>query len=217
MQINRTGVRFIINNTLLWLVVVVLFWLLCNSLAVNIAVTFVGCYFAFFVFYFHRIPRRDALIDDSLVIAPADGTIVSIEEVEEDEFFHDRRIRVSVFMTFFNVHINWYPVSGEIVYYRYHPADKFVAAHTKNSDLNEHTSIVVATDGGKEIMFRQIAGIIARRIECEAEEGKRCDQCGTVGMIRFGSRVDVFLPADAEILVNRGDIMRGQLTPLARI
>ena len=154
---------------------------------------------------------------DGLVLAPADGKVVVIEETEESEYFHDRRIRISVFMTFFNVHVNWYPVSGEVRYVNYSPGGKVFAMHSKSSEKNEHTSIVVRTDGGTEIMFRQIAGIVARRIEYDAVEGSRCTQGDLMGMIRFGSRVDVFLPLDAKLLVSKGDLVRGCITPLAKL
>ena len=120
-------------------------------------------------------------------------------------------------MTFFNVHVNWYPVSGEIRYVKYNPGGKVFAMYSKSSEKNEHTSIVVRTDDGTEILFRQIAGIVARRIECDAEQGSRCTQGDLLGMIKFGSRVDIFLPLDAKLLVSKGDLVRGRITPIAKI
>lgn len=217
MTIRKSGVKFIVFHFLVWVVAAALCWIFCGRSGVSIAVTAVGLYMSFFVATFFRIPDRNAVRDDSLVISSADGNVISIGEVEENEYFHDRRIRVSVFMTFFNVHVNWYPVSGEVRYVSYNPGGKVFAMHSKSSDKNEHTSIVVRTEGGTEIMFRQIAGIVARRIECDAAKGDRCTQGDIMGMIRFGSRVDMFLPADARILVSKGDLVRGRITPLAKI
>ncbi|MBR3030239.1 MAG: phosphatidylserine decarboxylase family protein [Bacteroidales bacterium] len=217
MTIRKSGIRFIVLHFLCWVVAAVLCWIFFGPSGVSIAVAAVGLYMSFFVATFFRIPDRKAVRDDSLVISSADGNVIHIEEVDEDEYFHDRRIRISVFMTFFNVHVNWYPVSGEVRYVNYIPGGKVFAMHSKSSEKNEHTSIVVRTDGGTEIMFRQIAGIVARRIEYDAVEGSRCTQGDLMGMIRFGSRVDVFLPLDAKLLVSKGDLVRGCITPLAKL
>ena len=217
MTIRKSGIRFIVLHFLCWVVAAVLCWIFFGPSGVSIAVAAVGLYMSFFVATFFRIPDRKAVRDDSLVISSADGNVIHIEEVDEDEYFHDRRIRISVFMTFFNVHVNWYPVSGEVRYVNYSPGGKVFAMHSKSSEKNEHTSIVVRTDGGTEIMFRQIAGIVARRIEYDAVEGSRCTQGDLMGMIRFGSRVDVFLPLDAKLLVSKGDLVRGCITPLAKL
>ena len=217
MKIYKSGRKFITVHALLGVVAAVLFWVLCRSTAVNIAVTAVGLYMSFFVATFFRIPDREPLIDDSLVVSPGDGNVIAIEEVDEDEYFHDRRIRVSVFMTFFNVHVNWYPVSGQIRYFKYNPGGKVFAMYAKSSEKNEHTSIAIRTDAGTDILFRQIAGIVARRIECVAVEGARCRQGDLVGMIKFGSRLDIFLPPGSEILVSEGDLVRGSVSAIARI
>lgn len=217
MTIYKSGRRFVALHALLWVVAIALFWALCGSAAVNIVVTAVGVYMSFFVATFFRIPDREMTAGAGDVISPADGTVVNIEEVHEGEFLHKRCIRVSIFMTFFNVHVNWYPVSGVVRYFKYHPGDKFIAMHAKSSDKNERTSIVVTTDSGTDILFRQIAGLVARRIECNAGEGERCAQGNIVGMIKFGSRVDVFLPLNAQVLVKKGDLVRGRITTLARL
>ncbi len=217
MTIRKSGIRFIVLHFLCWAVAAALCWIFCSSTGVCIAVTAAAIYMSFFVATFFRVPDRKAVCDDSLVISAADGNVINIEEADEDEYFHDRRIRVSVFMTFFNVHVNWYPVSGEVRYVNYIPGGKVFAMHSKSSEKNEHTSIVVRTDDGKEIMFRQIAGIVARRIECDAEQGNRCIQGDLMGMIKFGSRVDVFLPLGTTLLVSKGDLVRGRITPLAKL
>lgn len=217
MKIRRSGIRFITLHFLCWALIAVLCWIFCDSLTAKIAVTAAGLYFSFFVITFFRIPERKATLDDALVISPADGNVINIEEVEEDEYFHDRRVRVSIFMTFFNVHVNWYPVSGVIRYFKYHQGGKIFAMYAKSSEKNEHTTIVVRTGSGTDIMFRQIAGIVARRIECDAVEGSSCNQGELVGMIKFGSRLDVLMPVGTTLLVSKGDLVRGSITPLAKL
>ena len=217
MKIRRSGVKFIIFHFLAWVVAAALCWIFADSTAVKIAVSAVGLYMSFFVATFFRIPDRKPLIDDALVVSPGDGNVIAIEEVEEDEYFHDRRIRVSVFMTFFNVHVNWYPVSGEIRYVKYNPGGKVFAMYSKSSQKNEHTSIAIRTAAGVDIFFRQIAGIVARRIECDAVQGANCTQGDVLGMIKFGSRLDIFLPLGTELLVKKGDLVRGRFTPLAKL
>ena len=217
MTIRRSGVRFIVIHFLCWGVVAALCWLLCGSAKTGIIVSAVGLYLSFFVLLFFRIPDRKPLVDEELVVSPADGNVISIEEVDENEYCHERRIRVSIFMTFFNVHVNWYPVSGQIRYVKYNPGGKVFAMYAKSSHKNEHTSIAVRTAGGTDIFFRQIAGIVARRIECDAVEGATCTQGDLVGMIRFGSRLDVFLPLGSQILVKKGDLVRGSISAIARL
>ena len=217
MKIRRSGIRFIVAHFLCWAVAAALCWYFSSSQTLKIVVMAVGLYMSFFVLSFFRIPNRKPLIDDKLVVSPGDGNVIAIEEVDEDEYFHDRRIRVSVFMTFFNVHVNWYPVSGQIRYVKYNPGGKVFAMYAKSSQKNEHTSIAIRTAGGTDILFRQIAGIVARRIECDAVEGASCTQGDVVGMIRFGSRLDIFLPLGSEVLVKKGDLVRGCLSAIARI
>ena len=217
MKIRRSGVRFIVIHFLLWAVAAALCWHFSHSQTLNIVVMAVGLYMSFFVLSFFRIPDRKPLIDDTLVVSPGDGNVIAIEEVDENEYFHDRRIRVSVFMTFFNVHVNRYPVSGQIHYVKYNPGGKIFAMYAKSSEKNEHTSIAIRTAGGTDIFFRQIAGIVARRTECDAVEGASCTQGDVVGMIKFGSRLDVFLPLGSEILVKKGVLVRGRISAIARI
>lgn len=169
-----------------------------------------------FVLYFFRAPRRRQLTDPEAVFSPADGKVVVIEEVEETEFLHERRIQVSVFMSLWNVHMNWYPVGGEVVYRKDHPGEYMVAWHPKSSTENERMTTVV--DNGKtKILFRQIAGLVARRIVNYAQEGKRVEQNTKCGFIKFGSRVDIFLPMDSEILVTLGQKVTGSQTKIAKL
>src|SRR5690606_13757687 len=168
------------------------------------------------VLQFFRNPRRRITTDDNLILCPADGKVVVIEEVAETEYFNDKRIQVSIFMSPINVHINRNPVSGVISFFRYHAGKYLVAWHPKSSTLNERTSIAVRTDSGKEVLFRQIAGAIARRIVWYVHEEQAVKQGEEFGFIKFGSRVDVFLPLDAKVNVKIGDRVSGGLTVLGR-
>lgn len=169
------------------------------------------------VLQFFRNPQRHTEVDIETVIAPADGKVVAMDEVEEDEYFKDKRIQVSIFMSPVNVHVNRYPISGEISYAKYHPGKYLVAWHPKSSTLNERTTVVVKHPGGSEVMYRQIAGAVARRIVMYAKEGMKVLQGTDSGFIKFGSRVDVFLPLDAEILVKVGEKTRGGEQVIAKI
>ena len=169
-----------------------------------------------FLMLFFREPARPLLHDDSLVYSPADGKVVAVEEVHEKEYLDEKRIQVSVFMSITNVHINWFPVGGEIAYFKYHPGKFMVAWHPKSSELNERTTTVVDT-GKHMILFRQIAGFVARRIVSYAKEGKDAGQNAKCGFIKFGSRVDVMLPPESEILVKIGDKVTGSQSPIARL
>lgn len=169
-----------------------------------------------FIVSFFREPQRPYVSDPSIVYAPADGKVVVIEEVEEKEYLGVKCIQVSVFMSITNVHVNWYPVSGTVEYFRYHPGKFFVAWHPKSSEENERTTTVVNT-GKYRILFRQIAGLVARRIVSYAKVGEPAVQNEKFGFIKFGSRVDLLLPPDAEILVNLNDKVTGSQTPIARL
>ncbi len=168
----------------------------------------------FLIFRFFRIPNRIYTIKENTVIAPADGIIVAIETVDEHEYFNDKRIQVSIFMSIHNIHINWYPVSGKIKYYKYHPGKYLVARHPKSSLLNEHSSTVIE-HGNKEILVKQIAGYVARRIVCNSVQGKSVDLGQELGFIKFGSRLDLLLPVDSKILVEMGEKTRGGITEIA--
>ena len=169
-----------------------------------------------FTLTFFRKPNRALYIDPKAVIAPADGKIVIIEEVVEQEYLKERRIQVSVFMSLFNVHANWYPVGGKIEYAKHHNGFFHVAWHPKSSEKNEHTTVVI-NQSGKKILFRQIAGLIARRIVSYATVGKEVPQCGQAGFIKFGSRVDLLLPLKSTIEVKTGEKVKGGQTVIARL
>ena len=168
-----------------------------------------------FLLRFFREPSRTATVNSSKVISPADGQVVAIEEVEETEFLKTRCIQISVFMSVWNVHINWFPSPGMIVYYRYHPGKYLLAWNPKSSTLNERTTVGVQLDNETTILFRQIAGFMARRVVCYAAEGKQVEQCSQVGFIKFGSRVDVFVPLNSKLKVKLNDKVVGTQTILA--
>jgi len=171
-----------------------------------------------FFAYFFRNPYRVVEIDDpSLIVAPADGTIVVIEPTEELEHFGDKRIQISIFMSVFNVHANWYPVAGKILKSLHHDGNHMVAYLPKSSTENERSTVVIETPAKTQILLRQIAGALARRIVTYAHEGRNCHLNEQLGFIKFGSRVDLFLPLDSEIFVQVGDKTTGNETIIARL
>jgi phosphatidylserine decarboxylase len=155
--------------------------------------------FWFFILWFFRSPKRVVVPDDNKIICPADGKVVVIEEASENEYFNDRRIQVSIFMSPLNVHENRYPVSGEVVYYKYHQGDYLVAWHPKSSTHNERTTIVLKAANGLDLLIRQIAGAVARRVICYSQVNNSVVQGEPLGFIKFGSRVDLFLPLDVKL------------------
>lgn len=167
---------------------------------------------------FFRIPiwRQTTILTDA-VISPADGIVAANEEVFENEYFQDRRRQISIFMSIYDVHINFFPFDGEVTYYKYHPGKFLLAFNPKSSTDNEHNTIILKDAKGREIMVRQIAGFVARRIVCDLEAGDEAVAGEELGMIRFGSRVDVFLPLDADVKVRIGDRTIGKETVLAKL
>jgi len=167
--------------------------------------------FGFYVLIlqFFRNPKRQTIIDDAHIIAPVDGKVVVIEEVFEKEYFKEKRIQVSIFMSPINVHVTRYPIGGEVVFSKYHPGKYLVAWHPKASEDNERTTVVIANKTSGEILYRQIAGALARRIVNYAEPQMQVIQGSDAGFIKFGSRVDVFLPLNAVIKVNLNDQVKG--------
>ncbi len=170
------------------------------------------------VLNFFRSPyRRFPFDSEGLVIAPADGTIVAIEEVMENEVLHTKCLQISIFMSVFNVHANWFPVNGTVKYVTHHNG-RFMAAYLpKSSTENERSTVVITTRNGVDVLTRQIAGAMARRIVTYAKTGEKCHVDEQMGFIKFGSRVDVFLPVDTEVLVEMDQKVTGNQTPIARL
>ena len=185
---------------------------------VSISLLTISVIFYLLVLNFFRSPRRHFVGDTrNVLVAPADGTIVAVEEVMENEYLHEKRIQVSIFMTIFNVHANWFPVNGTVTHVS-HQNGRFMAAYLpKSSTENERSTVVIKAENGQDILMRQIAGAMARRIVTYAEPGDECHIDEHMGFIKFGSRVDVFLPLDAEILVKLDDKTVGNMTQIARL
>jgi phosphatidylserine decarboxylase len=169
------------------------------------------------ILQFFRDPTRNWVTDDKAIIAPADGRVVVIEEVLETEFFKDKRLQVSIFMSPLNVHINRFPISGAVTYVKYHAGKYLVAYHPKSSTENERSTVVVTHADGKAILFRQIAGALARRIVYYCRENDRAVQGEQFGFIKFGSRVDLFLPLGTKVLVGLEEHVKGGITRIADI
>lgn len=167
------------------------------------------------VLQFFRNPNRKIVTNEQIVLCPADGKVVVIEEVEETEFFKDKRIQVSVFMSPINVHVNRFPISGIVKYVKYHAGLYLVAWHPKSSSENERTTVVVEGKNGQSVLFRQIAGALARRIVCYSKEGEIAKQGDEFGFIKFGSRVDIFLPLGTKVNVQLNEVVKGGITTLA--
>lgn len=170
-----------------------------------------------FIIWFFRNPERFGPSTPQDVIAPVDGKVVVIEEVEEKEFLKGKCIQLSIFMSPLNVHVNRYPVSGKVIYTQYHPGKYLVAFHPKSSELNERTTVVVETENKSQVLFRQIAGALARRIVLYAKEGDDAKAGAEYGFIKFGSRLDIFLPLGTEIFVKIGDKTKGGIQKIAEL
>lgn len=185
-----------------------------NLLTASLVIT-IGFYLI--ILQFFRSPKFERVVNEKQVIAPADGKVVVIENVVEDEYFKTERKQISIFMSPVNVHVNRSPVAGVVKYFKYHAGQYLVAWHPKSSTENERTTMVVDLGNGLEVLVRQIAGALARRIKWYVEEGQKLEQGGEFGFIKFGSRVDIFLPLDAEIKVNIDDKTKGGRTVIAEL
>ncbi|MBK8557280.1 MAG: phosphatidylserine decarboxylase family protein [Lewinellaceae bacterium] len=202
------GLTLILLNAAAWYrLPAIAFWLIVLASVVVYAL----------VLQFFRNPvRKLPAADNNLVYAPADGKICVIEQVMENEFFHEKRLQVSIFMSPLNVHVNRNPLSGKIAFFRYHPGKFLVAWHPKSSEENERTTVVYDT-GTVKILMRQIAGAVARRIRWYVHEGQDVVQGDDMGFIKFGSRVDLFLPLDAKVEVKMDEMVKGNKTVIARL
>ncbi len=216
MTIHREGYKTIAITALLFgLLNLVSFSFLSPTLPWLALVFFVVTLFVFgFIISFFRIPNRVLTIDDNKIICPADGKVVVIEEVAEVEYFKDKRIQVSIFMSPANVHVNRNPMSGEVIYNAYHKGKYLVAWHPKSSTENERWSVVTRNNHG-EILYKQIAGALAKRICNYTSVGQMVNQCDEYGFIKFGSRVDILLPVGTKIEVSLNQAVKGGVTVLA--
>lgn len=217
MYIHREGYWHILIATVAWIGLTALLYCFCYTLPWLFwplaAILFL---LWFWVLWFFRIPKRTFTKGDNLVIAPADGKVVVIEETMEPEYFKDKRLQVSIFMSPLNVHVNRSPITGKTAYMKYHPGKYLVAWHPKSSTENERTTVVIENNH-VTLLLRQIAGAMARRIKYYLQPGDAIEQTGEFGFIRFGSRVDVFFPVGTKLEVTIGQAVKGGQTVLAKI
>lgn len=217
-MIHREG-RTLLFVLLIVLVVIIygFDYFLPGQQVIRNIITGVGLIFFLIVLQFFRNPSRNTTKNPKHIIAPADGKVVVIEEAEEPEYIKGKCKQISIFMSPFNVHVNRMPAAGSISYFKYHPGKYLVAWHPKSSTENERTTVVVKTQNGTEVLFRQIAGALARRIKWYVKEGDKLDQGQEFGFIKFGSRVDIFLPLDVKVKVNINDVTTGGETVIAEL
>ncbi len=218
MTIHREGYKSIAIATMLFCVLnVLMFWFFGTSLLwLCILFFIVTLLFVLFVVSFFRIPNRVLTISDGKIICPADGKVVVIEETVDGEYFKDKRLQVSVFMSPLNVHVNRNPLSGDVVYNQYHKGKYLVAWNPKSSTENERHSVVIRK-GNVEILVKQIAGAVAKRIVNYLEVGQKVEQCQEMGFIKFGSRVDLLLPVGTKLNVQLNEVVKGGVTVIATI
>ena len=220
MRINKEGYKIIGISGVVCVLIWWLFYHLLESDASEVLL-WVGTAFLllfwFFIVAFFREPRRVRIHDADLGFAPCDGRVVVTENVRETEYLGREMLQISIFMSITNIHMNWVPVGGEVEYLKYHPGRFLVAWHPKSSTENERTTTVVRMPSGQQVLFRQIAGLIARRIISYMKVGHAVEQNSVCGFIKFGSRVDVLVPKDSELLVEIGDPVVGSQTPIARL
>lgn len=217
MQLHKEGYRVIAWSFLIIVIINYFLHKLNDIYWLNSIFSIVSLIFFMLIVYFFRFPARSVKALPNEVVAPVDGKVVVIEEVFEPEYFKDKRLQISIFMSPLNVHATRYPVSGKVIYSKYYKGKHLVAWHPKSSELNERTTIVVDNPVIGPVMFRQIAGAVARRIENYSKVGDEVQQCADAGFIKFGSRVDVFLPLNTEVDVVIGDKTRGGETIIAEV
>ena len=213
-KIHREG-RWIVLITVVLLLVLVVLTALFLSPLLNYLASALSLVVLILILRFFRVPGKRPFLDEHTITAPADGKVVVIEKVEQKEYLEGPCMQVSIFMSIHDVHINYFPVGGRISYQRYHPGRYLLARHPKSSELNERNSVGIESPHGR-ILVRQVAGYVARRICSYAEEGAPAIQGSEMGFIKFGSRLDLFLPLDASIMVKPGDRVHGGITPVAR-
>ena len=214
---NKEGFKIIINTFLLCAAIALASEYLIENFWIQKSLQVASVVIMVLVLQFFRNPKRVTVLNDHHIISPVDGKVVVIEEVFEKEFFKDKRLQVSIFMSPINVHVTRYAISGSVVFSKYHPGKYLVAWHPKSSELNERTTVVVENKTVGQILYRQIAGAVARRIVNYAKVGDKVVQGTDAGFIKFGSRVDVFLPIGTQINVKKDQIVKGGQDCIAEI
>lgn len=212
---HKEGKASIIIAFIFTIVTMSAIWLIEMPQWLQIALSVVSISLLFIILQFFRNPKRNTVLSDSTIVSPVDGKVVVIEKVQENEYFKGERLMISVFMSPINVHVTRYPVGGEVAYSKYHPGKYLVAWHPKASEENERTTVVVNHKNGKQVMHRQIAGALAKRIMNYAQEKDTIVQGTESGFIKFGSRVDIYLPVDTPVLVALDQKVKGGETVLA--
>jgi phosphatidylserine decarboxylase len=215
--IHREGFRWIGIALLIGIIISILFWYLPIPPLVGWVAWAAGMTWIIILLQFFRVPKRLAGTDPQRLYSPADGKVVVVEKTNVSEWLDGEYTQISVFMSPVNVHINWYPVSAEVSYYKYHPGAYLVAWHPKSSELNERSAVGLTLASGEKLLLRQVAGVLARKIVCYAKVGEKAEPGNEMGFIKFGSRVDLFVPTHWEILVKPGDKVIGSISALARI
>lgn len=215
-KIHKEGYPTIFYSTLILVSINFILFYFIEKSVIKELVLVLSFFIVTMLIYFFRNPKIKPTLDNNLIVSSADGKIVTIKKVYEGEYFNEERIQVSIFLSVLNVHLNRYPLGGIVKYSKYHPGKYLVAFHPKSSSLNERTSIVVENDTFGSILFRQIAGLLARRIVNYSEVGKDVKQSDEQGFIKFGSRMDLFLPLNSELLVSKGDKVKAGITPIAK-
>lgn len=217
-KIHQEGLNILAILLAILLVINFPAWLFIRPIAIPVTFSVISGIIYLLVLNFFRSPRRNFRGDrDNVVVASADGKVVALEETYEDEYLHCRCIQLSVFMTVLNVHTNWFPVDGEVLYVAHH-SGRFLSAYLpKSSTENERSTVVIRAHNGQDILMRQVAGALARRIVTYARPGDEASINDHMGFIKFGSRIDLYLPLDAEILVKLGDKTTGGVTEVARL
>ena len=212
---HKEGHRIIITSLLITSCLIITLEYSINSVELKFLLKLLCLIFFVLILQFFRNPKREIETNDKKILAPADGKIVIIKEVFEKEFYNEKRLQVSIFMSPFNVHVTRYPVGGEIIFSKYHPGKYLFAWHPKSSELNERTSVVIKNKVFGNILYRQIAGALARRIVNYALEGREIKQGDESGFIKFGSRLDIFLPLKTKLNVSINQMVRGGISEIA--
>lgn len=212
---HKEGHRIIIASFFFTISVIISSEILIGPENIKIILQSGFLFFYSMILWFFRNPKRNIIIDGNLILSPADGKIVDIKEVNENEFFKDDRIKISIFLSITNIHVTRFPISGKIIYNKYHPGKYLLAWHPKSSEKNERTSVVISNNSFGNILYRQIAGAVARRIVNYAKTNLEVIQGEDSGFIKFGSRVDIFLPLNSNISVRKGQNVKGGITILS--
>ena len=212
---HKEGHRIIIISLLITSCLIITLEYSINAVKLKFLLKLLCLIFFVLILQFFRNPKRKIVTNDKKILAPADGKIVIIKEVFEKEFYNEKRLQVSIFMSPFNVHVTRYPVGGQIIFSKYHPGKYLFAWHPKSSELNERTSVVIKNKVFGNILYRQIAGALARRIVNYALEGREIKQGDESGFIKFGSRLDIFLPLKTKVNVSINQMVRGGISEIA--